>query len=459
MGLDKTQHIGRIVVHPTNPNIVYIAALGAAWKSNAERGIYKTTDGGNTWQLVKFINDKTGFIDITMSPKDPNTLYAAAWQRVRTPYSLTSGGPGSGLFKTTDGGATWIEIKGNGYPETQKGRIGLAISLSNPDVVYALTEADSNPNAKPAKGAKRQTLQNGLYRSADAGKTWVKTNDANTRPFYYSQVRVHPRNPDRVWFSSTPVLVSNEGGKNARTSTQGIHVDHHAMWIDPNDPDRMIVGDDGGVSISYDNGGNWVFAAQLPIGQFYEVSYDFEVPYNICGGAQDNGSWCGPSKRKGPVTNAYWLTIAGGDGFYTAQHPLEPWVVFGESQGGNASRLNLRTGERANLVKPNWRPRYQQYEDSILYTRGDTAQPASKEVNAKITEFRNRQKTDSTELDMRFNWNSPLFISPHNPDVVYLGVYRQFHVDTDAGRVVSVRLADEPLEEVTTGSHVWLSWD
>src|SRR5436190_8921635 len=422
MGLEKTQHIGRIIVHPTNPNIVYVAALGAAWKNSAERGLYKTTDGGQSWQLVKFVSDRAGFIDVAMDPRDPNVLYASSYERIRGPYFLRSGGPGSALWKTTDGGATWTEIKGGGFPETMKGRINVAIAMSNPDVVYASVEADSIRGRASAPGQTKQKLANGLYRSSDAGKNWTQMNDANTRPFYYSQVRVHPKNPDRVWFSSTPVLVSNDGGKTARTATVGIHVDHHAMWIDPNDPDRMVVGDDGGISLTFDGGGNWDFPANLPIGQFYEVSYDFEVPYNICGGAQDNGSWCGPSRRKqGTLTNAYWFTFAGGDGFYTAQHPTEPWVIWGESQGGNVSRLNLKTGERTSLVKPTWRPRYQQFEDSVLVTRGDTTQAVSRDVERRIADLRGRQRSDSAEFDLRFNWNTPFFISPHNPDVMYGG--------------------------------------
>ena len=421
MGLEKTQHIGRIAVHPTNPNVVYVAALGAAWKSNPERGVYKTEDGGATWKLVKSINDKTGFIDIGIDPKNPNVIWASAYQRVRGPYFLTSGGPGSGLWKSTDAGNSWTEIKGGGFPDTQKGRISFSIFAGNSDIVYAMVEADSIRGQKATPGAKKQKLANGLYRTKDGGKTWEKMNDNNTRPFYYSQVRVDPRNSDHVWFSSTPVLVSSDGGKTARTATQGIHVDHHAMWIDPNDPDHFIVGDDGGISITWDGGGNYDFPANLPIGQFYDVSYDFEVPYNICGGAQDNGAWCGPSRRKnGPVTNAYWFTISGGDGFYTAQHPSEPWVVWGESQGGNVSRLNLRTGERSSLVKPSWRPHYQTLEDSILITRGDSTAPATKEQSTRIAEYRARQKADSMELDLRFNWETPYFLSPHNADVFYM---------------------------------------
>ena len=418
--LENTQHVGRIVVHPTNPNIVYVAALGAAWKSNPERGLYKTTDGGQTWQLIKFISDKAGFIDVQMHPTNPNILLASSWERIRGPYFLKSGGPGSALWKTVDGGATWTEIKGGGWPTTTLGRISPRFAPSNPDVVYAMVEADSTPNPRPRAGQARQSLNNGLYRSTDGGQTWERTNTANTRPFYYSQVRVHPRNPDRVWFSSTPVLVSDDGGKTARPTTVGIHVDHHAHWIDPNAPSRQVVGNDGGIAITNDNGGSFDFAAMLPLAQPYEVSYDFAFPYNICGGMQDNGSWCGPSRRKnGPVTNAFWFTFNGGDGFYTAQHPFEPHIIFGESQGGNMARYNVQTGERTPLVKPSWRPRYQQFEDSIFIERGDTIVRPSRELERRLSELRTRQRTDSTELDMRWNWNTPFFLSPHNPDVFY----------------------------------------
>ena len=420
MGLEKTQHIGRIIVHPTNPNIVYVAALGAAWKSNPERGLYKTTDGGATWQLIKFISDKAGFIDVQMHPTNPNILFAASWERVRGPYFLKSGGPGSALWKTTDGGATWTEVKGGGFPETMKGRISPRFAPSNPDIVYALVEADSIRGRASTPGTPRQKLANGLYRSKDGGSTWEKMNDANTRPFYYSQVRVHPRNPDRVWFSSTPVLVSNDGGKTTRGTTVGVHVDHHAHWIDPTRPGYQVVGNDGGIAITYDDGGAWAFGAKLPLAQPYEVSYDFQVPYNICGGMQDNGTWCGPSRRKnGPVTNAFWFTYNGGDGFYAAQHPAEPWIIWGESQGGNIGRYDVRTAQRTALVKPTWRPRYMQYEDSILITRGDTSTPVTREIERRIADLRARQRADSTELDIRWNWNTPFFLSPHNPDVFY----------------------------------------
>ena len=421
MGLEKTQSIGRIVVHPTNPNIVYIAALGAPWNANPERGLYKTEDGGATWKLVKFVSDKAGVVDVALDPSNPNVVWAASWQRVRGPYFLNSGGPGSALWKSTDAGATWTEVKGGGFPETTKGRIGIAISLSNPKVMYTMVEADTLPNPKPDKSKPKAKSPSGLYRSDDGGATWIKTNDNDTRPFYYSQVRVHPKNPDRVYWSSTPVLVSNDGGKTQLNATQGIHVDHHAMWIDTVDPDRMIVGDDGGVSISFDQGGTYVFPNSFAIGQLYALSFDFQVPYRVCGGLQDNGSWCGPSRRRqGPVTNAMWFQVGGGDGFVTQQDPSNPNTIYAESQGGAISRLDYATGQSTFLIKPQYQQRYAMYEDSILVERGDTTMRPSSEQTRRIADLRARQRVDSTMLDMRFNWNTPYFISPHNPSTIQM---------------------------------------
>ncbi len=420
MGLEKTQHIGRIVVHPRDPNTVYVAALGAAWKSSPDRGLYKTTDGGQSWKLIKFISDKAGFVDVAMDPRNPDVLYAASWERLRTPYSLKSGGPGSGLWKTTDAGATWHEIKGSGFPEGTKGRIGLAIALSNPDYVYAEVEA-ARVSKDGSYTPERVPPGNGLYRTTDAGRTWTKMNEANTRPFYYSQVRVDTKNPDRVYFSSTQIQVSDDGGKTARPAAQQVHVDDHGLWIDPSDPERWVLGNDGGISITYDRGGNFHQMQNLPIGQFYEISYDFSVPYNVCSGAQDNGAWCGPSRRKSATNNSYWFTISGGDGFYTAQDPTDPAIVYGESQGGNASRLNLKTGERLNFAKPGWQAKYKVWEDSIAAVRGDPLKPETKETAARIASLRALQKQDSLDLALRFNWNSPFIISPHDPAVIYFG--------------------------------------
>ena len=433
MGLEKTEQIGRIVINPTNPDIVYVAALGHLWGSNPERGLYKTTDGGKSWKIIKFISDKAGFVDVAMDPRDPNILYASSYERVRGPWYYKSGGPGSALWKTTDGGNTWTKIQGGGFPSTELGRIGLAISPSNPDIVYALVEADSIRGGKApfplpladsgkAREAQQNRLLSGLYRSDDAGKTWKWMNDKNVRPFYYSQVRVDPKDPNRVYWSSTPVNFSTDAGRTVRNATVGIHVDHHAMWIDPNDAAHFVVGDDGGVSQTWDKGGNYDFLNVMPLGQFYEVSYDFAVPYRVCGGLQDNGSWCGPSRKSdGPITNADWFTVGGGDGFYTAQDPTDPNTIYAESQGGNIGRIDYATGERANIVKPTWRPVYLQYEDSILIERGDTAKAASKATQKRVDQLRAAQKADSAALELRFNWNTPYFVSPHSASTLYIG--------------------------------------
>jgi len=438
MGLEKTQQIGRIVVHPTNPEIVYVAALGHAWGANAERGLYKTTDGGKTWQLVKFVSDKAGFIDVAMDPSNPDVLYASSYERVRGPWFLKSGGPGSALWKSIDAGKSWAKLEGGGFPETPLGRINIAIARSDPKIVYAMVEADSLRGANHAvrapasdsAGAKvkapaKQRLLSGLYRSEDGGKTWRWMNDSDVRPFYYSQVRVDPKLPNRVYFSSTPFNFSDDGGKTVRNGTVGIHVDHHGMWIDPNDGEHFIVGNDGGVAQTWDRGGNFDFLNKIVIGQFYEASYDFSVPYRVCGGLQDNGSWCGPSRKvRDPITNRDWFTVGGGDGFYTAQDPSDPNIIYAESQGGNIQRLDYRTGESKSLVKPAWRPRYLLVEDSILVERGDSSKPATSAQKKRIAELRAMQQKDSTELDMRFNWNTPFFISPHSPTTIYVGANR-----------------------------------
>jgi hypothetical protein len=414
MGLEATQVIGRIVVHPTNPDIVYVAALGHIWGPNPERGLYKTTDGGKTWSLSKFISDKAGFVDVAMHPRNPDILFAASWERVRGPYFLKSGGPGSALWKTTDGGATWAEVKGGGFPETMKGRIGIAIAPSNPDVIYTMVEADSLPG--------RPGRLSGLYRSRDGGATWERTATTNVRPFYYSQVRVDVANPDRVYWSSTPVNVSDDGGTTVRNATVGLHVDHHAMWLDPNDPDRFVVGNDGGIGITWDKGGNYVFPNTMPLGQFYHVSYNMEVPYRVCGGLQDNGTWCGPSRKsRGAISNVDWFYVNGGDGFYTQQDPNDPAIVYAESQGGNMARINVATGERTSLQKPDWRQHWTLFEDSIAVDWPDTTVRLQRAQQRRVDDLRRRQRADSAALSLRWNWSTPFFISRHNPSVFYAG--------------------------------------
>jgi photosystem II stability/assembly factor-like uncharacterized protein len=408
-GLGETQVIARIVVHPTNPDVVYVAALGHIWDSNPERGLYRTQDGGETWELVKHVSDRAGFVDVVIHPHHPERLFAASWERQRGPYFLQSGGPGSGLLRTDDGGDTWTEVVGNGFPTGEKGRIGLAISQSNPHTMYAMVEARG-------EGEEDGSAGNGLYRSTDGGETWEKMNDVNTRPFYYSQVRVDPLDENRVYFSSTPVQFSSDGGETYGTTTNEVHVDHHAMWIDPNDPDRVVVGNDGGVAVTFDKGGNWMVPNIIALGQFYDVSYNMDVPYRVCGGLQDNGTWCAPSRlANGQLNKYHWATISGGDGFVSAQDPEDPAIVWSESQGGNMGRSNLATGERNGLSRPDWEDVWTPHQDTIvmLLDQGVT------EDDPRIVSLRERATADSLAHSMRWNWNTPFFQSAHDRSWFY----------------------------------------
>jgi photosystem II stability/assembly factor-like uncharacterized protein len=425
MGLEKTETIGRIVVHPSNPDIVYVAASGAIWRTNPERGLYKTTDGGQTWQLVKFISDRAGFVDVAMDPSNPEHLIATAWERIRGPWFLQSGGPGSGMWRTRDGGRTWTEIRGGGFPQSQLGRMGLAWSRSHPNIIYAMIEADTMPNPRPTPGAAQQTRPSGLWKTTDAGETWTRMQPQNVRPFYYSQVRVHPTNPDIVWWSSTPVNYSEDGGRTARTASLGLHVDHHAHWIDPVNPDYHIVGNDGGIGVSHDGGRNYIFPNTFVVAQFYNISFNMDRPYHVCGGLQDNGSWCGPSRRQsGSMTVSLWYNVGGGDGFVTQQDPRDPELVYGTSQGGNMYRINVRTSERVALGRPQWRPVYLAWMDSIAAVHGDGTRQLTAADRRRIAEFQARATKDSLDLQLRWNWNTPFFISAHNPDVFYAGSNR-----------------------------------
>jgi photosystem II stability/assembly factor-like uncharacterized protein len=385
LGLDKTEHIDRILIDPSDPDIVYAATLGQVWGENQERGVYRTADGGKTWKRVLYVDERTGAAELVMDPSNPRKLFAAMWDFRRWPWSFRSGGPGSGLFVTYDGGATWKKMtEDDGLPKGDLGRIGLAISHSAPHVVYALVEA----------------AESALVRSEDGGRTWKAINtepDVSPRPFYFGHIFVDPADPNRVYRLATDLTVSDDSGKTFTTiSGRALHPDHHALWIDPKDPSHIWNGNDGGVGESRDRGATWRFVENLPLAQFYHVRMDDALPYNVYGGLQDNGSWKGPSNvwESNGIRNYHWQEVGFGDGFDTVPDPRDPMRGYAMSQGGSLLRWDLRTGERKDI-----RP----------------APPA-----------------DWKENEPRFNWNSGIAIDPFEPDTIYYGS-QWLHKSTDRG--------------------------
>jgi photosystem II stability/assembly factor-like uncharacterized protein len=380
-GLENTRHIHRIIVHPGNPSVVYAGAIGSPWGPHPERGVYKTSDGGRSWKQVLYVNEQTGVADMVMDPVNPEKLFVAMWEHRRWPWFFKSGGPGSGLYMTVDGGETWKRLtEKDGLPEGELGRIGLAVAGGNPGYVYALVESKKNA----------------IYRSTDGGYTWEKRGDSNIgdRPFYYADIYVDPANENRLYSLYSRVNVSEDGGKTFETLVgDNIHSDHHAWWIHPSDPGFMIDGNDGGLAITYDRGKNWRHVTNLPVSQFYHISVDMEVPYNVYGGMQDNGSWRGPGYvwSSGGIINTYWDFLLGGDGFDVVPVPGDPIYCYAMSQQGNVRRVNLETGETVD-IKP--------------------------------------AKTGEEEL--RFNWNAAIAQDPFDPNTIYFG--SQFvHKSEDRG--------------------------
>jgi photosystem II stability/assembly factor-like uncharacterized protein len=388
MGLENTRHIHRIIIDPTNPNIIYIGAIGSPWGEHEERGVYKTTDGGKTWNKILYATNKTGVGDMVMDPSNPNKLIVALWEHKREPWFFNSGGEGSGIFITHNGGETWEKrTDKNGLPKGNLGRIGLAIAKNKPNIVYALIEAKKNA----------------LYKSEDGGFTFKKINDKSdigNRPFYYSDIFVDPQNENRVYSVFTYVNVSEDGGENfsqlmpAYGVDNGIHPDHHAWWIHPDNGKFMIDGNDGGLNITHDGGKTWRFIGNLPVAQFYHIAVDNEFPYNIYGGMQDNGSWRGPSYvfRSQGIRNDYWQEISFGDGFDVIPDRDNSQFGWTMSQQGYVSRYDWQTGNNY------------------------TVRPTHPDPDVKL----------------RFNWNSAINIDPYNNSTIYFG--SQFvHKSNDKG--------------------------
>ncbi|WP_419941342.1 VPS10 domain-containing protein [Candidatus Palauibacter sp.] len=387
-GLEGTKHIARILIHPRNPDVVHVAAVGDLWGSNEDRGVFRTRDGGDSWEKVLYIDQHTGAIDLAMDPADPNTIFAAMYQRQRTGWGFNGGGPGSGLYRTVDGGENWTELT-EGLPEGEKGRIGIDIYRHDGNLVYALVEADPREPGQGFRGGGGGPRQGGIFRSTDRGTTWEKMSDTNPRPMYYSQVRIDPGNPDRIYVLGTQLSISDDGGRTFRDDgSVQIHVDHHQLWIDPADSDHLILGSDGGVTATWDGTAHWRMFDNIALGQFYAIGYDMRTPYAVCGGLQDNDAWCGPSDTRSfhGIRNQDWYETAYGDGFFTIVDPTDSTIVYSESQGGNMNRYDLTTGEKIPM-RPIVGPR----------AEGDTTKA------------------------YRYNWNSPLLLSPHDPATVYLG--------------------------------------
>ncbi|MCA8948334.1 MAG: hypothetical protein KDE27_02460, partial [Planctomycetes bacterium] len=454
MGLDATDHIGRIAIHPQNADVVFVAALGALYRANEDRGLYRTTDGGESWERVLYRGPNVGFVDVVFDPTDPTTLFAASYERRRRAWHLTEGGEGSRIFRSKDGGDTWSELAG-GLPDGVLGRIGLDVFQRDGQTVYATIE-NLNPVGTPrtvieppigeeSRGVERiaeaeaeaeataevladpvarddflfgedeaqdrerrgrpRTIGGEVYRSDDGGETWTKTNGdtgiGGSPGYYYGQIRVDPNDADTVYVLSVTVYRSTDGGKtwtprrgSRDNFARGLHVDHHALWIDPRDGQHLMLGNDGGFAVTWDGGANWDHLTHLPILQFYAVAVDEREPYNIYAGAQDNGTWAFPVQGASSA-GIDWLAperVNGGDGFQIAIDRSDPDVVYSESQFGGMMRANRRTGERAG-IKP-------QAEKGM--------QP------------------------LRFNWNTPLLLSPHAPHTVYTGS-QHVHRSRDRG--------------------------
>ncbi len=382
VGLDSTEHISKIIIDPKNASTIYVAAPGPLWSDSKHRGLYKSTDGGTTWNKILYINEKTGCADIAVDPTNPDIIYATTWEFRRLPYSFNSGGNGSGMWKSADGGKTWRELK-NGLPAKPFGRIALTLAPSSPQNMIAIIESK----------------ETGLYISADGGENWKSqsaTMNVVSRPFYFSTLVIDPKNPKRVYRPGFSFSYSDDGGYSFTDASYDggwVHSDHHALWINPNYTNQMYLGTDGGVYFSLDRGATWMFVYNLPVGQFYHVACDNKTPYNMYGGLQDNGSWMAPSAAPGGVNNSSWQMLYWGDGFWVQPDPLDNNVVYAESQGGNMARINLTNFKSVNIMP----------------------------------------QAGKDEEKLRWNWNTPLVTGSANGHNLYTGA-QYLYKTTDQGR-------------------------
>ena len=390
MGLKESEHIGKIIVHPDDSDIVYVAAIGPLWSEGGDRGVYKTTDGGETWEAVLTIDEHTGINDIVMDPRDPDVIYASALQRRRHVYTYVGGGPGSGMHKTTDGGKTWTKIN-KGLPSVELGRIGLAISPADPEIIYAIVEAADR------KG--------GLYRTTNRGASWHKRGSYTTSGNYYQEIIADPVNPNTLYAMDTWMKVSHDGGKTFNNVGEDYkHVDNHSMWINPMNTEHWLIGCDGGIYETFDAAKNWDFKENLPVTQFYKVALDNDEPfYNVYGGTQDNFSLGGPSRTitSHGITNADWFITHGGDGFESQVDPFNPDIVYAQSQYGVLVRYDRKSGEEVGI-----QPKERKGENEYVW-----------------------------------NWDAPLAVSPHAPGRLYFCANKVFRSD-DYGNSWSV-LSDD----------------
>lgn len=425
VGLPESHDIPKIALDPKNDDTAYVAVLGHLWAPNKERGVYKTSDGGKTWQQVFAIDENTGAIDVVVDPSNPMNVYAAMWARRRYPWGFTNGGATSGIYKSIDAGKTWKKLT-DGLP-TEAGRIGLDIYRKNPKIVYAVVESDVG-GAAPLESV--VSHNGGVFRSDDAGAHWTRVSNLTPRGFYFGKVRVDPNNDQRIYVLGFGTAVSDDGGKTfLNTGARDIHGDCHAMWVDPNNSNHVLLGTDGGIYFSYDKAKTWDFQNNYPLGEFYNVSYGMDKPYTICGGLQDNGSWCGPSqthrtsggggggggddpRRASGITNADWRFVEGGDGFWTAVDPTNANIVYAESQGGDAERIDLVSGKRRSI------------------------KPGAKEGTP----------------DYRFNWNAPIVISHFDPKTLYMGGNVLFRLTNrgDNWEAVSSDLSTRDVNKIMT---------